>query len=452
MQKRHDNSNFTEGGILLPLIRFALPVLLALFLQAMYGAVDLLVVGKFAASADVSAVSTGSQLLATITSVIASFSMGTTIILGQQIGRGESEKGGDTIGASIVLFAFIGLGLTAFMILGAPWLAGLMNAPKEAFAQTVSYIRICGCGILVIIAYNMIGSVFRGMGDSTTPLITVAIACVCNIAGDLLLVDGMGMGASGAAIATVGAQAVSVLLSLLLIGRKQLPFSLHREQLRFVPFIVRRVASLGTPIALQDFLVGLSFLILLAIINALGLTASAGIGVAEKVAAFIMLMPSAFMQSLAAFVAQNYGAGRLERGEKGLHYAIAMSLILGIAISLVTRFHGDVLSGIFSNDTAVIAASWDYLKAYAIDCLLTPIFFCYIGFFNGVGRTRFVMIQGLVGAFCVRVPVAFLMSRMEPVTLFRIGLSTPCSSVVQIVMCLVYMAVIRKERKRSSVS
>ena len=438
------SSSFTEGGILLPLIRFALPVLLALFLQAMYGAVDLLVVGKFASSADVSAVSTGSQLLATITSVIASFSMGTTIILGQQIGRGEGSKGGDTIGASIVLFAIIGVLLSAFMILGAPLLANIMNAPEEAFSQTVAYIRICGVGILVIIAYNMIGSIFRGIGDSTTPLITVSIACICNIAGDLFLVDVCHLGAAGAAIATVGAQAVSVILSLILIRRKDLPFSLHRSQLRFVPSIVGRVASLGSPIALQDFLVGLSFLILLAIINALGLTASAGIGVAEKVAAFIMLMPSAFMQSLAAFVAQNYGAGRLERGEKALHYAIGMSLVLGVAISWLTACHGDLLAGIFTNDPAVVAAAWDYLKAYAIDCVLTPIFFCYIGFFNGVGRTRFVMIQGLIGAFCVRVPVAFLMSRIQPVTLFRIGLSTPCSSTVQIALCLVYMLMIRK--------
>ena len=448
--KTQTKHSFTEGRILLPLIQFALPVLLALFLQAMYGAVDLLVVGKFADSADVSAVSTGSQLLATVTTVIASFSMGTTILLGQQLGKGEGKRGGDTIGASVILFGAIGVILTILMVVCAPFLAGIMNAPAEAFDKTVSYIRICGGGILVIIAYNMIGSVFRGIGDSTTPLITVAIACVFNIAGDLFLVDVMHLGAAGAAIATVGAQALSVFLSFFLIRGKKLPFTLHKEQLRFVPSIAGKVASLGAPIALQDFLVGLSFLILLAIINALGLTASAGIGVAEKVAAFIMLMPSAFMQSLAAFVAQNYGAGKIERGQKALHYAIGMALLLGIIISWFTHFHGDLLSGIFTNDADVIAASWDYLRAYAIDCVLTPIFFCYIGFFNGIGRTRFVMMQGLIGAFCVRVPVAFLMSRIEPVTLFHIGLSTPCSSLVQIALCLGYMLWLRKHVMKNS--
>ena len=219
------NTSFTEGKILKPLILFAFPVLLALFLQAMYGAVDLLIVGKFASSADVSAVSTGSQIMTTLTNLISSFAMGTTILLGQQIGSGQQEEGGRTVGTAIVMFAAIAVVMSIIMVVFAPSISQIMNAPEEAFQKTVDYIRICGGGMLVIVAYNLIGCIFRGLGDSKTPLITVAIACVFNIAGDLILCAGFHMGTQGAAIATVFAQIVSVVVSFFLICKKELPFT-----------------------------------------------------------------------------------------------------------------------------------------------------------------------------------------------------------------------------------
>ncbi|MBQ6507404.1 MAG: polysaccharide biosynthesis C-terminal domain-containing protein, partial [Clostridia bacterium] len=289
-----------------------------------------------------------------------------------------------------------------------------------------------------IISYNLIGSIFRGIGDSKTPLMTVLIACVCNIAGDLLLVAVFRMGTAGAAFATVAAQMVSVIVSLLILRRRGLPFQVKRSDLCFDGSIIRKVTALGVPIALQDFLVGISFLVLLAIVNGLGLVASAGIGVAEKVCGFIMLIPAAFMQAMAAFVAQNIGAGKYRRAKKALIYAIAVSTMLAIVMFAVTFWRGDLLSGIFANDPEVIHASADYLKAYAIDCLLTCFLFCFIGFFNGLGMTRFVMIQGIIGAFLVRIPVAFLMSRQVPVSLFHVGLATPCSTILQVVLCLIW--------------
>ena len=318
MRQNEAVHNFTEGKILLPLIRFALPVLAALFLQAMYGAVDLLIVGRFGLPADVSAVSTGSQIMMTMTNLIASFAMGATILLARQIGEGKPEEGGETIGTCIIMFFVIGAVLTVLFVPGAGAVAKLMHAPAEAYPLTVSYIRICGAGTLVIIAYNLIGSIFRGIGDSVTPLITVAIACVCNIAGDLLLVGVCGMGTAGAAFATVLAQAASVVISLLLIRRKTLPFSFRKSHIRLQKKKAGTITHLGLPIALQDFLVSISFLIILMIVNSLGVTASAGVGVAEKVCVFIMLVPIAFMQSMSAFVAQNAGANRYDRAEKAL--------------------------------------------------------------------------------------------------------------------------------------
>ena len=439
------NNSFTQGKILKPLILFAIPVLFALFLQAMYGAVDLLIVGKFATSADVSAVSTGSQIMMTLTNLVSSFAMGTTILLGQQLGSGKRKEGGRTVGTAIVMFMIIAVIASILLVIFASQVSAVMNAPQEAFDKTVSYVRICGGGMIVIVTYNLIGCIFRGLGDSRTPLLTVAIACVCNIAGDLLFCAVMGMGTSGAAIATVLAQVISVIVSFGIIRKKELPFEIGKSDIRIHMPSMKKMAGLGAPIALQDLLVSISFLIILSIVNSMGVTASAGVGVAEKVCAFIMLISSAFMQSISAFVAQNYGAGKMERAKKALAGGIAVSFVIGVGMFFLSFFHGDAMAGIFSSDAEVIAAAADYLKAYAIDCMLTAVFFCFIGFYNGIGMTRFVMIQGIIGAFGVRVPVSYFMSRIPDTSLFKIGLATPMSSLVQLVLCLgCYMVIMKK--------
>ena len=383
------NTTFTEGKILQPLILFAIPVLFALFLQAMYGAVDLLVVGKFASSADVSAVSTGSQIMMTLTNLISCFAMGTTVLLGQLIGCGKKEEGGKAVGTAMVMFAGIALVMTVLLVCFAPQISSIMHAPKEAFDKTAAYVRICGCGMIVIVAYNLIGCIFRGIGDSKMPLFTVAIACVCNIAGDLVLCAGFHMGTTGAACATVFAQVVSVVVSFGFIRKKQLPFVFKKENVRIHKDLLKKMAGLGAPIALQDLLVSISFLIILAIVNSMGVTASAGVGVAEKVCAFIMLISSAFMQSMSAFVAQNYGAGRMDRAKKALY--------------------------------------------------------------NGIGQTKFVMLQGIAGAFGVRVPVSYLMSIRPDTSLFKIGLATPMSSVVQLLLCLGFMVILNRRARKGEI-
>lgn len=358
-------------------------------LQAMYGAVDLLVVGKFASSADVSAVSTGSQIMMTLTNLISSFAMGTTVLLGQLIGCGKKEEGGKAVGTAMVMFAGIALVMTVLLVCFAPQISSIMHAPKEAFDKTAAYVRICGCGMIVIVAYNLIGCIFRGIGDSKTPLFTVAIACVCNIAGDLVLCAGFHMGTAGAACATVFAQVVRVVVSFGFIRKKQLPFVFKKENVRIHKTLLKKMAGLGAPIALQDLLVSISFLIILAIVNSMGVTASAGVGVAEKVCAFIMLISSAFMQSMSAFVAQNYGAGRMDRAKKALY--------------------------------------------------------------NGIGQTKFVMLQGIAGAFGVRVPVSYLMSLRPDTSLFKIGLATPMSSVVQLLLCLGFMVILNRRARKGEI-
>lgn len=439
--------NFTEGKIFSPLIRFSAPVLLALLLQTMYGAVDLLVVGQFGSSADVSAVSTGSMVMHTVTVVITGLAMGLTVLVGHKIGEGLREEAGKIIGSGICLFGVLAVVMSVMMVFAAPAMAKLMQAPAEALDKTTTYITICSAGAVFIVAYNLVGSIFRGIGDSVMPLVTVAIACVLNIIGDLVLVALCHMGTAGAAIATVFAQAVSVALSVLLIRRRQLPFTLTKKSLRPDGSRIRQILFLGIPIALQDLLVSISFLAITAIVNSLGLTASAGVGVAEKLCGFVMLVPSAYMQAMSAFVAQNMGAGKPQRAQKALLCGIVSSLVVGLLMGYLTFFHGDLLAGLFAKDTAVISAAAEYLKAYAIDCLLTSFLFCFIGYFNGTGATVFVMLQGIIGAFGVRLPVSWIVSRQAGASLFHIGLATPASSIVQIILCGIYFTVMLRRRK-----
>ena len=447
--------NFTTGKIFSPLIRFALPVLLALFLQAMYGAIDLLIVGQFGgdqADVFVSAVSTGSQIMMTLTFVINGLAMGLTVYVGEKIGAGKRTEAGKIIGSGISMFAILSLILTVVMVCASSALAKLMHAPAEAFDNTVWYVAICSAGTLFIVAYNLVGSIFRGIGDSKIPLLTVALACVLNILGDLLLVAVFGLGAVGAAIATIFAQAMSVVLSVLIIRKRQLPFDFSRKDIRPNAAHIRPILRLGVPIALQDLLVSISFLVILAIVNDIGLTESAGVGVAEKVCAFIMLIPSAFMQSMSAFVAQNIGAMQYNRAKKALWYGIASSLLVGILIGYVTFFHGHIFAALFAKDAAIIAPAAEYLKAYAIDCIFTAFLFCFIGYFNGCGNTTFVMLQGIIGGICVRLPVSWAMSKVEPVSLFRIGLATPVSSIVQILLCAVFFVFVQHRQKKRSLN
>ena len=442
-----NTQNLTEGNILGSLVRFAVPVLLSLFLQALYGGVDLLVVGQFASTADVSGVATGSMLLQTMTMIVTGLAMGITVVVGERIGRREPVQAGRAIGSGICLFGVCAVFLTAVMAGGAETLSVLMHAPEEALSQTAAYVRICGAGSVFIVAYNVLGAVFRGIGDSKTPLFTVAVACVINIAGDLLLVAGFHMGAAGAALATVAAQAISVLLSFGLIRKKTLPFVFSREFIRFDRRYVVLELKVGIPVALQEFLVGISFLVIQMIVNSFGVVFSAGVGVGEKVCSFIMLVPSAYMQSMSAFVAQNMGAGNTGRAKRALGCGIATSLAAGVVMGYLSFFHGDMLASIFSKDAAVIEAAHSYLKAYAIDCLLTPFLFCFTGYYNGREKTMFVMAQGIIGAFLVRIPVVYLISRIPGASLFQIGLGTPASSLVQITLCFIMFFLLEKREK-----
>lgn len=433
----------TEGPVLSGLLTFCGPVLLALILQALYGAVDLWAVGRFGTTADISAVSTGSQTMQMVIGGITGLSMGVTVLLGRAMGRGDDDGAARAVGASLWVFGLLGAALSLVMVLAAGPIARGMNAPAEALDQTADYIRICGGGSLCIAAYNLLSAIFRGMGDARSPLVFVAIACVVNVAGDLALIRGLGLGAAGAAMATVAAQGVSVVLSLALIRRRGLPFVIRRTYLRPDGRTAGSILLLGAPIALQDVCNEASYLILIGLVNALGVTASAGVGIAEKLVLFILLIPVAYMQSISAFTAQNLGAGQPDRAKKALWTGMATAVLLGGLAAWAAFFHGEALSMLFlhgkgGGQGAVAAASWEFLRATSVECLLLSAAYCLTGYFNGLGRTRFVMVQGLCSIFLVKIPYAWWASRQAEPELFQIGLSTVWAALFSLVVCLIY--------------
>ncbi len=436
--------DFTEGKILPKLIKFMLPVLGALILQAMYGAVDILVVGQFGTSEAISAVSTGSNLVNLVTFTVAGLAMAVTILMGRYIGEKKPEKIGRVIGGAICLFAAAAVGLTAIMLIFARPLSQLMQAPAEALDSTVTYVMICGGGMVFIIFYNLISSVFRGMGNSKLPLLFVGIACVVNIVGDLLFVAVFNMNVAGAALATVLAQAVSVVLSVLIIRKQTLPFTMKKEDIRFNEEVPRILVT-GAPIAVQEVLTQFSFLALCAFINNLGIEASSGYGVANKLVSFIMLIPSSLMQSMSSFVAQNYGAGKEHRARRAMVCGMAIGASIGVVISVFAFFRGDLMAMIFTPNTEYIAQAADYLKGFALEAIVTSFLFSFIGYFNGHGQTLFVMIQGLSQTFLVRLPMSFFMSIMPDTNLTYIGLAAPSATIFGIIINVVYYIIYTKK-------
>jgi len=428
-----NTADFTQGSILKKLCRFMLPVLGALILQAAYGAVDLLVVGRFGSTSGLSAVSTGSQVLNLVTFVVTQLAMGVTVLIARYIGEKREKEIGAVLGGAAVVFAILAGCLFVLLVLFARPISVLMQAPQEALALTTSYVRICGCGILFIVAYNVLSAVFRGLGDSRSPLLFVLVACLVNVAGDLVLVAGLHLDAAGAALATVLAQAVSVGCALAILRRKKLPFTFRKSDVRLNEQC-RRFLTIGLPLALQEFLTQLSFLALCAFVNRLGLAASSGYGVASKIVSFVMLVPSALMQSMASFVAQNIGADNVKRAKKSMLTGIAVGVAFGIVMFALVLLKGDVLAGLFSTDAEVVRRGFEYLRGFAPETIVTAVLFSMVGYFNGSNQTLWVMIQGLIQTLLVRLPLAYYMSIQPNASLTKIGISAPVATVVGIVL------------------
>ncbi len=426
-----------HGSVTKSLLTFTIPIFLALVLQTMYATVDMLIVSRFGTVSDVSAVSTGAQLMNIVISLCSGLASGATVLIGQYIGQQAKEKVGTVIGNSLVLFTLFSIVLAVVAVICHQPLVFLLNTPAEAINETAAYIFYSSIGIPMVFAYNIISSIFRGIGNAKVALLTIGISCIINIILDFVFVWGLQMGAGGAAIATVISQTISVIISFLIMLKIPM-LKLKKQCFRLQLDCLKRILNLGIPIAFQGVLVSISFLAIIVIVNQFGLIFSAAVGVVGRIVGFIMLVPSAFGQSVSVFASQNYGAGQHTRAKQGLKFSIGISLAVSVVMAYVAFFHGDFLIRIFDDDATILQPARDYLNAFAIETLLVPLLFCLSGFLTGYGKTMFTMVQSIIGAIALRLLFVYLFSLITPPSLFFIGLATPIATFIQIVLCYLY--------------
>ena len=438
--------NLTTGSVFKNIVIFSLPYFLSYFLQTLYGLADLFIIGQYEGVASTTAVSVGSQIMHMITVMIVGLAMGTTVSIGRAVGAGDKKRVSACIGNTATLFMLVSVALTVVLVLLVRPIVSVMSTPEEAVGGTVRYLIICFIGIPLITAYNIISSIFRGMGDSKSPMYFIAVACAANIALDYLFMGAMHLGPAGAALGTTIAQAVSVLVALIAIRRHR-SITLTKADLHPQRGVMGQILSIGVPVSLQDGLIQIAFIVITVIANRRGLTDAAAVGIVEKIISFLFLVPSSMLSTVSALGAQNLGAGKPERAKKTLWYAIAIAAGFGVVISILIQFIAEPVVGLFTPDENVIASGGQYLRGYILDCFFAGIHFCFSGYFCACGMSIISFIHNITGVALVRVPGAYFMSKMFPATLLPMGLATAAGSLLQVIICVIAYRIIGRREK-----
>lgn len=436
--------NLTSGSVLKNIVYFSLPYLLSYFLQTLYGMADLFIIGQFEGVADTTAVSIGSQVMHMLTVMIVGLAMGTTVSIGQAIGANDKRRAANAIGNTVTLFAVVAAGMFAILLLLVNPILQVMFTPQEAVAGTRIYLTICFVGIPFIIAYNVISSIFRGLGDSKSPMYFIAIACVINIVLDYLFMGAFHMGAAGAALGTTLSQVVSVVISLFMIRRRKMGIALKKPDFRPKKQVMGQILHIGVPIALQDGFIQVAFLVITIIANRRGLNQAAAVGIVEKIIGFLFLVPSSMLSSVSALAAQNIGAGKHDRARETLRYALLIAGGFGIFIAILIQFIASPVVGLFTSDQTVIAFGSQYIRGYIFDCFFAGIHFCFSGYFCAYGKSGISFFHNIVAILCVRIPGAYLTSKWFPQTLFPMGIATACGSLLSALICIAAFYLIRR--------
>lgn len=428
--------NLTTGSVLHNVLYFSLPYLLSYFLQTLYGMADLFIIGQFEGAASTTAVSVGSQVMHMITVMIVGLAMGSTVGIGRAIGAGEHKRVTAIIGNTVSLFMLVSVALMGVLLLLVRPIVAIMSTPEEAVAGTAAYLTICFIGIPCITAYNIISSIFRGLGDSKSPMYFIAVACAANIALDYLFIGAMGLGPAGAALGTTLSQAISVVVSLAVILKRQTGINLRKEDLKLRRPVLRQILKIGLPVALQDGFIQIAFIVITIIANRRGLSDAAAVGIVEKVISFLFLVPSSMLSTVSALGAQNIGAGKHERAALTLRYAIFIAAGFGLCISIVMQWIAEPVVGLFTTDAVVILAGGQYIRRYIWDCLFAGIHFSFSGYFCAYGRSEISFLHNIAAILLIRIPGVYLMSNGFPDSLFPMGLATVGGSLLSISICV----------------
>ncbi len=432
-----------EGNLPLGICKFALPFMVAYLLQALYGAIDLYVVGKFCDPAAVSAVGIGAQMLHLLLAAVFGLSMGGTVLIGFNVGAKDDEGAANAIGSTSTLFALLAFIATPIVALSTDYCVGLMQTPQEAVDFTRQYVFICACGLPFIVGYNVVGAIYRGLGDSVTPTIFVVVACLANIVGDFILIGYFKLGPAGAAYATVASQALSFFYALVHMRKTRFNFEFHRTNFLLRRKSVRAIFKVGVPLALQDVLTCVSFLVIFAIVNMMGLYESAGLAVAERVIGFLLLPPIAFSSAVTTATSQNCGAKKYRRAFKAFLYGASFSLVFGVSFWLLCQICPSAIASVFTHDPDVAEQGAKYLRSFTIDCILVAFIFNINGYFCGCGKAIVVSAHSVFAAVCARIPMSYFFSKLPNATLYHVGFAAPLASLTSIVVCVCYFVWLR---------
>lgn len=443
--------NLTTGSVFKNLAIFSLPYLLSYFLQTLYGTADLFIIGQFNSTESITAVSIGSQVMHMITVMLVGLAMGATVTIGKSIGAHDKKAASRYVGNTVTLFMLGSLVLTAVLLLLVNPIVSAMSTPSEAIDGTVAYLKICFIGIPFITAYNIISSVFRGLGDSKSPMYFIAVACACNIGLDYLFIGGFDMGPAGAALGTTLSQTISVITSLIYVKRANSGIKLTRESLRPDKKTLGDILRIGIPVALQDGFVQISFVVLTIIANRRGLDDAAAVGIVEKVIGILFLVPSSMLSSVSALAAQNLGADKPHRAKLTLRYAILIVICIGAVVTTVVQFVAPQIISLFADNQNVIRLGSQYLRSYVLDCILAGIHFCMSGYFCAIEKSGISFLHNSISIVFARIPIAYITSKKFADTLFPMGLSAPIGSLLSIIVCVIAYAVITKKEKREAV-
>lgn len=440
-------NNLTTGSVFKTLLYFSLPYLLSYFLQTLYGMADLLIIGQFNGVASTTAVSIGSQVMHMITVMIVGLAMGATVMIGQSIGAKKHEQTSRVIGNTITLFMVLSLCLTVILVFLVHPIVAVMSTPNEAISDTLAYLTICFIGIPMITAYNIISSIFRGMGDSKSPMYFIAVACVTNIALDYLFIGVFGLGAAGAALGTTLSQTFSVLISLIVIFRRNTKITLEVKDFKPHHGTLLGLLKIGIPISLQDGFIQIAFILITIIANQRGLNDAAAVGIVEKIIGILFLVPSSMLQTVSALSAHNIGAGKHERARKTMQYSMLITVLWGLFVSIFMQFHAEAFIGLFSDNTQVIRLGSQYLHSYVWDCAIAGIHFSFSGYFCACGLSGISFLHNILSIVCVRVPFAYLASKHFTETLFPMGLASPAGSALSVIICVLAFIWMQKKKE-----
>lgn len=435
----------TRGSVWKTMRRFALPYLCSYFLQTLYGMADLFIIGQFEGAASITAVSIGSQVMHMVTVMLVGLAMGTTVTIAQAVGGGKREQAAWATGNTVTLFLGCSLVLAALLTFLAQPVAALMHTPAEAIPGTVDYLVICFMGIPFITAYNIISAIFRGLGNSRSPMIFIAIACAANILLDVLFMGTFQMGPAGAALGTTLSQAISVVISLVMIRRYHLGITFRKEYLKPRGDMIRKLLRIGVPIALQDGFIQVAFLTITVIANERGITDAAAVGIVEKIISFVFLVPSSLLSTVSALGAQNIGAHQGDRARAILKDSLKAAAAFGIFMILVMQLAAPYFVGAFTADPEVISAGAPYLRGYIVDTLFAGIHFSFSGFFCACGRSEFSFFHNVISIVLARISLVYAASKAFPATLLPMGLATAGGSLVSIGICLVLYKKLRRQ-------